>query len=117
MEIFSKVSEKDVTRAIVSEFAAEFLEYIESEVIIIGAGPSGLIAARRLAENGVKTGVLSNKPDEFLAIAVFREVGRLRRTLTKPRARGRPEHVHRHQGFHGFEQDVGAADVSCTPLS
>ena len=50
MAIFSKVSEKDVTKAIVSEFADEFMDYVESDVIIIGAGPSGLIAARRLAE-------------------------------------------------------------------
>ena len=54
MAIFSKVSEKDVTKAIVSEFADEFLEYVESDVIIVGAGPSGLIAAKKLAENGVK---------------------------------------------------------------
>lgn len=54
MAIFSKISEKDVTKAIVSGFAEEFLEYVESDVIIIGAGPSGLIAAKRLAEKGVK---------------------------------------------------------------
>lgn len=54
MAIFSKASEKDVTKAIVSEFAKEFLEYVESDVVIVGAGPSGLIAAKRLAESGVK---------------------------------------------------------------
>ncbi len=54
MAIFSKISEKDVTKAIVSEFADQFLDYVESDVIIVGAGPSGLIASKRLAEKGVK---------------------------------------------------------------
>jgi len=54
MAIFSKVTEKDVTKAIVSEFAEEFLEYVESDVVIVGAGPSGLIAAKRLADKGIK---------------------------------------------------------------
>jgi len=52
--IFSKVDEKDVTRAIVGEFAKQFQEYVESDVIIIGAGPSGLMAGRELAGNGRK---------------------------------------------------------------
>lgn len=60
MEIFSKVSEKDVTKAIVSGFADEFLDYVESDVIIIGAGPSGLFAAKKLAEKGVKTLIIES---------------------------------------------------------
>jgi thiazole biosynthesis enzyme len=52
---FSKASEKDVTRAIVSEFAREFEEHIENDVIIIGAGPSGLVAATEFAKQGQKT--------------------------------------------------------------
>lgn len=60
MEIFSKVSEKDVTKAIVSSFADEFLDYVESDVIIIGAGPSGLYAAKKLAEQGVKTLIIES---------------------------------------------------------
>ena len=53
--IFSKVSEKHVTRAIVSEFAKEFLDHIESDVIVVGAGPSGLVTAREFAGRGEKT--------------------------------------------------------------
>lgn len=60
MEIFSKISEKEVTKAIVSEFANEFLEYIESDVIIVGAGPSGLVAAKKLAEENVKTLIIES---------------------------------------------------------
>ena len=52
--LFSKVGEKEVTRAIVGEFAAQFHEYVESDVIIIGAGPSGLIAGRDLCLAGHK---------------------------------------------------------------
>ena len=54
MEKFSPVGEKDVTRAIVREFTKQFEEYVESDCIIIGAGPSGLMAGRNLAKAGKK---------------------------------------------------------------
>jgi len=52
---FSEISEKQITRAIMSEFSREFADYIETDVIVVGAGPSGLIASKELAERGVKT--------------------------------------------------------------
>jgi thiamine thiazole synthase len=52
--LFSKASEKDITRAIVHEFAAQFEEYVESDVLIAGAGPSGLMCGRELAAKGYK---------------------------------------------------------------
>ena len=52
--LFSKASEKDVTRAILSEFTKQFSEYVESDVIIVGGGPSGLMAGRELAQKGLK---------------------------------------------------------------
>ena len=54
MEKFSPVGEKDVTRAIVTEFTTQFEEYVESDCIIIGAGPSGLMAGRNLGRAGKK---------------------------------------------------------------
>ena len=51
---FSPAGEKDITRAIVAEFAAQFQEYVESDCIIIGGGPSGLMAGRNLARAGRK---------------------------------------------------------------
>ena len=52
--IFSSVGEKEVTRAIVSEFSRQFQEYVDSDAIIVGAGPSGLMAGRDLARQGTK---------------------------------------------------------------
>lgn len=51
-QIFSNVSEKDVTRAIVDGFLRQFSEYVESDCLIIGAGPSGLMAGKILASQG-----------------------------------------------------------------
>jgi thiamine thiazole synthase len=53
--IFTPVSEKEVTRAIVDAFARQFIEYVESDCLIIGGGPSGLMAGRDIASKGVKT--------------------------------------------------------------
>lgn len=54
MPIFEPVGEKEVTRAIVDTFLKQFHEYTESDIIIIGAGPSGLMAAREIAAAGRK---------------------------------------------------------------
>lgn len=51
---FGPAREKDISSAIVAEFAAQFQEYVECECIIIGAGPSGLMAGRNLARAGKK---------------------------------------------------------------
>jgi thiamine thiazole synthase len=53
-KIFSQVGEKEVTRAIVTEFSRQFAEYVESDVIIVGAGPAGLMAGREIAGKGKK---------------------------------------------------------------
>jgi len=53
-EIFAKVGEKEVTRAIIGEFMREFSDYVETDCLIIGAGPSGLTAGRELALAGAK---------------------------------------------------------------
>jgi len=58
--VFSKATEKDVTRAIVSEFASEFEEHIENDVIVVGGGPSGLMAAMEFAKQGQKTLVVES---------------------------------------------------------
>jgi len=54
MQLFHPVKESDVTRAIVGSYLQQFQECAESDVIIVGGGPSGLIAGRELAKNGLK---------------------------------------------------------------
>lgn len=53
-KIFSSSSEKEITRAIVESFAQMLSQYAESDVIVIGGGPSGLMAGREIAKEGYK---------------------------------------------------------------
>src|SRR5574341_539470 len=50
--------ERDVTRQIAREYYREFDQLIESDVIIVGGGPSGLVCARDLATMGFRTLIL-----------------------------------------------------------
>jgi len=54
MTLFHPVREREVTKAIVGSFLRQFEEYISSDVIIVGGGPSGLIAGRELGKAGLK---------------------------------------------------------------
>ncbi|MBM4132181.1 MAG: thiazole biosynthesis protein [Nitrospira sp.] len=47
--------ERDITRQIARAYYKEFDQLIESDVIIVGAGPSGLICAKDLAAMGFRT--------------------------------------------------------------
>lgn len=56
--IFEHATECQITRAIIGEFAKMMDEYTESDVIIVGGGPSGLMAARELARKKLKTVII-----------------------------------------------------------
>lgn len=53
--MFKSTTESEITNAIVSNFAEDMKQFANTDVIIIGGGPSGLMAARELSNNGVKT--------------------------------------------------------------
>jgi thiamine thiazole synthase len=50
-----KLDDITISRAITESFMKDFLDAMEVEVAIVGAGPSGMTAAYYLVKNGVKT--------------------------------------------------------------
>jgi len=57
---FSKVSESQITTAIVKEFCEGFLSNVKSDCIIVGGGPSGLMAGRNLAKEGFRVLIIES---------------------------------------------------------
>ena len=58
MALFHPVRERGVTTAIVSSFLRQFEENVSSDVIIVGAGPSGLMAGKELSAAGLKVVII-----------------------------------------------------------
>jgi len=54
MALFYPVREREVTKAIVSNFLHQLEEYVDSDVIIVGGGSSGLMAGKELGKAGFK---------------------------------------------------------------
>ncbi|MEA2054982.1 MAG: sulfide-dependent adenosine diphosphate thiazole synthase [Candidatus Thermoplasmatota archaeon] len=56
-----KVRDTEITKCIFEEFSRKFIDSISMDVAVVGAGPSGLTAARYLANAGKKVCVFERK--------------------------------------------------------
>ena len=55
------LDEKIITRAIVESYTESFLDFVDMDVAIVGAGPAGLTCAYYLAKDGFKVGIFERK--------------------------------------------------------
>jgi thiamine thiazole synthase len=60
-EKIREVEEEVITRSIIQKAMEDWIRLAETDVVVVGAGPSGLTAARYLAKAGLKTVVFERK--------------------------------------------------------
>ncbi len=56
-----RVPERNISKYIIEETMKDWLEIVDSDVVIVGAGPSGMTAAYYLAKAGLKTTVFERR--------------------------------------------------------
>lgn len=56
-----KLKDEKITKAIIERFLNKFIDNLDQDVIIAGAGPAGLTTAYYLAKNGIKVSVFERK--------------------------------------------------------
>ena len=56
-----ELNEVIITRAIFEEYSKTFLEYTDIDVALVGGGPANLVAAKYLADAGVKVALYEKK--------------------------------------------------------
>jgi len=56
-----ELDEITITRAIMEEFTSDFLDCTDTDVALVGGGPANLVAAKVLAESGVRTVLFERK--------------------------------------------------------
>jgi thiamine thiazole synthase len=61
IEKIREIEEEVITRAIIRKTMEDWINLAETDVVVVGAGPSGLTAARKLAKAGLKTVVFERR--------------------------------------------------------
>lgn len=67
-----EIDEKNITRAIIRRAMEDWLNLTENDVIVVGAGPSGLSAAMYTAKAGLKQLCLRG---DYLLVGAWAAVG------------------------------------------